>query len=207
MVFLLAFFILAAGLFSQIRAEIGIKLHKSACFINVRLLFFFKLIKIDFLLKAEWSYDDGLRLLQFKRSGEVIALYVQDRKKDAKKDTLKKWIISKWSDWAVLHRLEITGRIGSDDDAYETVMYCGILKIVLDWAVVFYFPPKSDKNAIIHIEPEFRGTVFRLNLEGIINISPIQIIITAMKAVTQNERKYYYVTPNREHYENNYGAN
>jgi hypothetical protein len=175
--------------------------------INIRFSFFFNLIKTNFLLKAEWSFDDGVRLLRYKRSGEIIALYVQERKTDVKSGNYMKRIISKWSDWASLNSLTITGKVGSGEDAYETVLLSGILKVVLDWASVYYFAPNTGKKALVHIVPEFSNTVFRLNLEGIINISPMQIIITAIKAVTQNERKNYYVTPNREHYENNYGAN
>ncbi len=75
-----------------------------------------------------------------------------------------------------LHKLHVNGELGIYDDAFWTVMLCGVLFALLQSVLVYACAEKEPFALQVKVMPAFSTDCLRLNLEGIAGCPPIHII-------------------------------
>ena len=79
-----------------------------------------------------------------------------------------------------LHKLHVNGELGIYDDAFWTVMLCGVLFALLQSLLVYACAAKEPSALQVKVLPAFSTDCLRLNLEGIAGCPPIHIIIAIL---------------------------
>lgn len=156
------------------------------------------------------AYFDAGPKIQVEPLDRLTRFAVKKSKKNTKRIPVKIELdeIKALYDRIAIEKLLISGRIGIKDDAFLTVMLNGIIKILLD---IFFFYIKNSRPELTHgvaFMPVFGSDEFRIKLEGIFAITPLQIIgIIIRRIAIAKKGNKNNVTSNRKHYENQHGAN
>ncbi|HWS29863.1 MAG TPA: DUF2953 domain-containing protein [Clostridia bacterium] len=81
--------------------------------------------------------------------------------------------------------LRVRCKVGIAEDAYHTVLVCGVLRIFFN-ALMALFHLKS---AAVSVTPDFKAPVFWLKVEGILTIHSTQIIGAVLERGLKRQRK------------------
>lgn len=145
--------------------------------LNVRLSFRLLVIKTKCTLSGSVGIALGLIRIPFeiKVTPELfLKLLKPEKKKEKKKSKLPFLLLKNYKKWLRIKKLMIKGRIGIKDDAFKTVMYTGAAQLLLENAMPFVITKKS--AVAIAFKPCFSWSLFWINMEGILHLSPTQII-------------------------------
>lgn len=204
----ISIFALIVGIIWWFDLAFRIKLCLNCCHIEFSFNVFYSLIPLHFRIRIEWSLEDGVFVILLRKNGTAKILSEIGHKSGKKKRTrLIKGILSEAYRWLSLKDLHAEGCIGVKEDAFECIMLTGALKTMLETSFRIILNRNEQEAKLVQIRPNFTIDLFRLNLEGIFRIRPMQIMIAAVKWYIDQRGFGNYGSSHREHHENNYGAN
>lgn len=195
---------ISAAAMVPIRIRIGVKMRGLCVNIAITVSYLFGLVGTTVTGKIRLSAAEGLRITQENKKGERKQLFPRETKKKKKRTVFKK--VSVHLDKLHLRRIEVSGSFGLENDAYNTVMLTGAADIAVHALFRMLAMRRRSKGCVMKasIEPEFRKNAFRLNLEGILEVFPYQIITAFFRKKEKTGEKEN--APDRKHYANLNGA-
>ncbi len=138
----------------------------------------FGLLFQDYRFSLHLLRSPYISLLWHKRTGEVRVVW------DLGHTLLPKNRTGRWSKLILksvgrhlhLKKFRVTGQVGIREDAFWTAMLTGAIGQAIYGYFLYLFNERQQPAVEVALLPNYTTTCFRLNLEGIGNWIPIQII-------------------------------
>lgn len=139
------------------------------------------------IIKLQFTAMNGLTIMQFRQNGTFSMIFP---KKSKKRRTAITWLFDNMK-WLKIKKFDVTGTVGIADNAFYTAMLTGLLRSVLDNSARILLPAVGKDAIKIEIMPVFNKNAFRINMEGILIISLLQIIGVYFKNKVRKGRQRY----------------
>ena len=170
------FFIILLILFYGIRLDAKVLLRGYFCEIKIKLILFFGIIRIKLRYCIEYEPFNGITVFQINNRQLKP---VRPRKK--RRDRLFGRIFKALPRSLSAKKIEVAGEIGKRDDAFLSVLICGIVSVFMDALFRFILnvliKVKRSENCVINIFPAPNRSTFNLNMAGIVRVNLIKLFL------------------------------
>lgn len=163
-------------LFYGIRLDAKVLLRGYFCEIKIKVILLFGIIRIKLRYCLEYEPFNGITVFQVN-SRQLKP--VRPRKK--RRGSLFRKIVKALPRSLSVKKIEVAGEIGRRDDAFLSVLICGIVSVFMDALFRFILnvliKVKRSENCVINIFPAPNRSTFNLNMAGIVRVNLIKLFL------------------------------
>ncbi|HWR19996.1 MAG TPA: DUF2953 domain-containing protein [Clostridia bacterium] len=155
---------------------------------TLELEFFYRLFKLRIKGFINYSQllDVELWLTVNRKPYKRVSIEPKKKVPEHKQPGLTKKIISAVMRGGNLEALRVRCKVGIEEDAYHTVLVCGVLRIFFNAIMALLHL----RNGEVSVMPDFKTPVFWLKVEGILTIRSTQIIDVVLKRSKWHRKKH-----------------
>lgn len=170
------FFIILLILFYGIRLDAKVLLRGYFCEIKIKVILLFGIIRINLRYCIEYEPFNGITVFQVNnRQLKPVRPHTR------KKGSFFKRIVRALPCSLSVKKIEVAGEIGKRDDAFLSVLICGIVSVFTDALFRFILnvliKVKRSENCVINIFPAPNRSTFNLNMAGIVRVNLIKLFL------------------------------
>ena len=170
------FFVILLMLFYRIRLDAKVLLRGYFCEIKIKVILLFGIIRIKLRYCLEYEPFNGITVFQVNNRQLKP---VRPRKK--RRGSLFRKIVKALPRSLSVKKIEVAGEIGRRDDAFLSVLICGIVSVFMDALFRFILnvliKVKRSENCVINIFPAPNRSTFNLNMAGIVRVNLIKLFL------------------------------
>lgn len=170
------FFVILLMLFYGIRLDVKVLLRGYFCEIKIKVILLFGIIRINLRYCLEYEPFNGITVFQVNNRQLKP---VRPRKK--RRGSLFRKIVKALPRSLSVKKIEVAGEIGRRDDAFLSVLICGIVSVFMDALFRFILnvliKVKRSENCVINIFPAPNRSTFNLNMAGIVRVNLIKLFL------------------------------
>ena len=146
------------------------------CEIKIKVILLFGIIRIKLRYCIEYEPFNGITVFQVNNRQLKP---VRPRKK--RRGSLFRKIVKSLPRSLSVKKIEVAGEIGRRDDAFLSVLICGIVSVFMDALFRFILnvliKVKRSENCVINIFPAPNRSTFNLNMAGIVRVNLIKLFL------------------------------
>ncbi len=170
------FFVILLMFFYGIRFDAKVLLRGCFCEIKIKVILLFGIIRIKLHYCIEYEPFNGITVFQVNnRQLKPV------RPRKNRSGSLSRRIVKALLRSLSVKRFEVAGEIGKHNDAFLSILICGIVSVFTDSLFRFILnvliKTKRSENCIINIFPVPNRNAFNLNMAGIVRVNLIKLFL------------------------------